>query len=459
MHRISKLLILLAIILIIPAAVSAKIYLFSMDYAQFRGSNGKTKLEIYSSFLQKSIKYTYKSGKFTGKALLQISFYDVSKGSTIFNQTYSIPVELSDTSSVKLNENMIVKLDYLLLPGTYKIQGIGSDGDNSNLTDTISYDVTIDSFESTHAQISDIQFATSISNSKDTSSLFYKNTLEVLPNPNNLFGNKLKDIFYYIELYDLNSLNLGENINVDISILDANQKQKYKTNKILKKGSDSRVDIGKFAIDSFPSGSYILQYSVVSGGVPAATANKKFYIYNSGINSTVYNDDNTNDFLKSEFGSMTSENADMEFEKLLYIITPAEKDYYKKLSTVEDKRKFLYTFWKARNNNSISNVRLNFFKRLNEANNQFSESFKDGWKSDRGRIYVLYGKPDNVDRFPFESSSHAYEIWHYDNLEGGAEVDFVERESSTGIYTIVNSTLKNEVKFPEWRTFYKITGF
>ncbi len=455
MRRLTKLLIPLAIFIFIPLCVNAKFY-FNFDYAQFKGSKGKTKLEVYSSFLQKNLKYSDQSGKYSGNALLEVSFYDLAKNNFIFDQTYNIPVNLTDTSKAKLNENLLVKLDFNIPPGNYRLTGIGADGNERSNIDSISYDIIVSDFESTAAMLSDIQFSSSISNSKDTSSMFYKNTLEVLPNPNNLFGNNLKQIFYYIELYNLNSASTSGDLNVDIHISDINLKEKYTASKTLKKGSDSRVDIGKFSIDSFPSGTYTLKYNLMVNGGTAVARERKFYVYNPGITTNSFKDDN-NDYLKSEFGSMTSENADKEFEKLMYIISPKEKDYYNKLSSTEDKRKFLFSFWKARNNSPTTNLRINFFKRIAEANNLFGESYKDGWKTDRGRMYVVYGPPDLRDKYPFESENKAYEVWQWYNVEGGTEADFVERESSTGIYSLVNTTLKKEVSFPEWRTFYHIS--
>ena len=459
MQRLTKILIPLFAIIIIPLTVSAKIYFFNLDYAQFRGFGGKTKLEVYSSFSEKNLNYNFQSGKYSGNVLLNISFTDLAKSSVIFDQTYNVPVSLTDTSKTSLSENQIIKLDYNLSPGTYQLKGIASDGNNKDISDSISYDIVINDFSGTAPVLSDIQLATAITNSKDTSGLFYKNTLDVLPNPNSLFGNKLKTIYYYIELYNLNNLTSGENLKVDLHILDVNMKERLATSKSLKKGTDSRVDIGKFSVDSFPSGAYILKYDLLAENGSSVSKEKKFYIYNTGISSTVFNDDNTNDFLKSEFGSMTPEAADQEFDKLKYIISKRDKEAYAKLSSVDDKRKFLFNFWRAIGNTPANKIRINYFKRIDEANKQFTESFQEGWKTDRGRLYITYGPPDNIDRHPFEPNSHAYEVWKWEKVEGGAEADFVERESQTGIYTLVNSTLRTEVKFPEWVTYYKISGF
>ena len=44
---------------------------------------------------------------------------------------------------------------------------------------------------------------------------------------------------------------------------------------------------------------------------------------------------------------------------------------------------------------------------------------KVGWKTDRGRVYVLYGEPSEIEKFPNQMDQKPYEIWHYNDIEGG----------------------------------------
>ena len=44
---------------------------------------------------------------------------------------------------------------------------------------------------------------------------------------------------------------------------------------------------------------------------------------------------------------------------------------------------------------------------------------KIGWKTDRGRIFILYGEPSEIERFPNQMDTKPYEIWHYNDIEGG----------------------------------------
>ncbi len=113
----------------------------------------------------------------------------------------------------------------------------------------------------------------------------------------------------------------------------------------------------------------------------------------------------------------------------------------------------MFEFWKSRDNNpstAVNEYKVNYFKKINEANKSFKGSYREGWKTDRGRILIIYGKPDDIDRFPFQINTKSYEIWKYDSVEGGAQCVFIERDQATGVYDLVHSTLRNELQNPNW---------
>jgi hypothetical protein len=77
---------------------------------------------------------------------------------------------------------------------------------------------------------------------------------------------------------------------------------------------------------------------------------------------------------------------------------------------------------------------------------------QEGWHTDRGRVYVLYGESDEVERFPSTSESKPYEIWHYNQIEGSVIFVFIDR-TGFGEYTLVNSTKRGEVKDDNWQNY------
>ena len=122
-----------------------------------------------------------------------------------------------------------------------------------------------------------------------------------------------------------------------------------------------------------------------------------------------------------------------------YIISDEETKAFKSLSNDEERDAFIEQFWLRRNPNPDSpdnEFREEHYRRITYANEHFAAG-KPGWKTDRGHIYIAYGKPDSIDAHPSggayerpmtegggQTATFPFEIWHYRYLEGvGENVD------------------------------------
>jgi GWxTD domain-containing protein len=122
-----------------------------------------------------------------------------------------------------------------------------------------------------------------------------------------------------------------------------------------------------------------------------------------------------------------------------YIITEEETKAFKNLSNDEERDAFIEQFWLRRNPNPDSpdnEFREEHYRRIAYANEHFAAG-KPGWKTDRGHIYISFGKPDSIDSHPSggnyerpmeegggETSTFPFETWHYRYLEGiGENID------------------------------------
>ena len=122
-----------------------------------------------------------------------------------------------------------------------------------------------------------------------------------------------------------------------------------------------------------------------------------------------------------------------------YIITDEERKAFRSLSNDEERESFIETFWQRRNPNPDSpenEFRDEHYRRIQYANDHFAAG-KPGWKTDRGHIYIAFGKPDSIDSHPSggayqrpieegggQTSTFPFEVWHYRYLEGiGANID------------------------------------
>ena len=103
-------------------------------------------------------------------------------------------------------------------------------------------------------------------------------------------------------------------------------------------------------------------------------------------------------------------------DQLRYIATDEE---YKKLKAAEgeERRELWLEFWKKRDptpGTPANEMRTEYYRRIEYSNLNFSV-VSTGWKTDRGRIYIVYGPPDDIERHPMEIGGKPYQIWHYYN--------------------------------------------
>ena len=126
---------------------------------------------------------------------------------------------------------------------------------------------------------------------------------------------------------------------------------------------------------------------------------------------------------------------------------------------VDGKREFLANFWKRRDSTpetEVNEVKRDYFQRVDYANQVFSGSWNEGWRTDRGRVILLYGMPDEVDRNYMEIDKKPYEVWHYYNLEGGVIFIFADL-SGFGNYELLHSTYSRELSNPNWENMISKT--
>ncbi|MBS1519260.1 MAG: GWxTD domain-containing protein [Bacteroidetes bacterium] len=446
--------IILLFILLTSQAFAVKNIYFNFDYALYKGESNTSILELYYSVNQNSLKHEKGDNGFEGAAMIDISIQDLATKEFIISNTYKTPSSLSDTSRKSASQKLVGQLNYVLKPGKYKLKITGSDFNNSDNQDVFESEISVTGIENSGITLSEIELATKIRKSENVKSVFYKNTLEVIPNPSNLFGMNLSEMYYYCEIYGLTPENISEKFSIEHSVLDLNNKVLISKSKDAERNGADRVDYGIVSIDSLSSGTYILRITVTDPSRSISfSSEKKFYIFNN-TGEQVRSDDK-DDFLRSEFASKSESDVTDEFQKMAYVMSSQEISNFEKLNNLQEKRKYLYSFWKTRESATgkpYTKIKSDYFTRVKEADKNYKESFKDGWKSDRGRIYIVYGKPDDIERYPFQAATKSYEIWKYNSVEGGGECVFVELQPGTDVYWLVNSTFRNELRNDNWES-------
>jgi GWxTD domain-containing protein len=142
-------------------------------------------------------------------------------------------------------------------------------------------------------------------------------------------------------------------------------------------------------------------------------------------------------------------------EDVIYIISPEERHSFLHLATNEEREQFIEAFWQRRNPDPDSpenTFKEEHYRRIAYANEHYASGIP-GWKTDRGKIYIMWGPPDEIDSHPTggtwdrpadqgggETTTYPWESWRYRHLDGeglgeNVELEFVD-PTSTGEYHI-----------------------
>jgi GWxTD domain-containing protein len=293
----------------------------------------------------------------------------------------------------------------------------------------------------------------------DPSSIYYKNGLEVIPNPTATYSETSPIIYYYTEIYNKIDDHYKDSYRLDKVLYNNKNLPVYKDSENLELNGKSLVKVGFINSLKFPTGVYTLVINVLDAENNSyANSVKKLFIYNSTSKQTVEVSKSDDDFMSSEYGILNAEECDNLFASSIYIASSVEKDIYKSLDSLDAKRKFLYNFWKSRdltNDTPDNEFKVDYQKRVNYANTHFGGRFKEGFKTDRGRIYILYGAPDRIDRYANQTELKPYEIWYYDSMEGGVLFIFGDPYGLSD-YELLHSTKRGEVYDNSWQNRIRV---
>ena len=169
--------------------------------------------------------------------------------------------------------------------------------------------------------------------------------------------------------------------------------------------------------------------------------------------------------------SLRAESSDRYLKKWLkqdvkYIITSEERKAFRQLTTDDERYQFIEQFWLRRDPNPdtiVNETRDEHYRRIAYANERFS-SGRPGWMTDRGRIYIAFGPPDQIESHPTggqyyrpieegggTTAAHPYEVWRYRYLQGeslGSEIiiEFVDPTGTGQYHMTIDPAEKDAVK-------------
>ncbi|MFA5833376.1 MAG: GWxTD domain-containing protein [Bacteroidota bacterium] len=424
------------------------------DIARFRGDDEHVYVEVYYGFDVSLLTYVRKTTDLQSEVIASVIFKRSADDSIVARQAWRVPFSVTDTTMLQNSRMYNDIFGFYLPPDVYRAYIVVKDVNNNAISDSLSVllDVKLTSTET--IALSDVELAASINQiERDSTNRFYKNTFEVKPNPSRMFGIQQPVLFYYIEAYNLKK-NISDYYYTKAIISNAIGKEVINHEKPKRRVNDSNVEVGMMKVNSLRTGVYTFHYVITDSiDLKQYSTSKKFFVYNPTLpNDTTLNTVSSN-VDASEFATMSEQEIDKEFEQSRYIATKSEIEQYKRYNTVIAKRKALFDFWTNRDDDRATpenEQRQEYFKRVTFANGHYKTGFREGWKTDRGRVYIIYGAPDDVERHANELDKKPYEIWTYNSIQGGVSFIFGDRTGFSD-YILLHSTHRSELHDENWQ--------
>lgn len=147
--------------------------------------------------------------------------------------------------------------------------------------------------------------------------------------------------------------------------------------------------------------------------------------------------------LETDSAAPADQTADIPYPgQFRLILSETERGVFDSLDE-EAGRRFYSAYWQ-----NSPDQREAFEQRCEEAERRYSNPYRESWETDRGRVYIIYGPPDDIEAVSFQGEQVPYEIWYYYG-RGNERFVFADR-TGTGLYEQVFSTIEGEVSYTNW---------
>ncbi len=262
-------------------------------------------------------------------------------------------------------------------------------------------------------------------------------------------------IGFYAELYNSSNI-LGEDeaFLVDFSIVDEVTKKVMNNSRSFKRlTATATLPIAdQFSVKTLPSGNYLLQFNVrnknneilKSMEVPFQRSNPNLLALDvvSVENSFVHDISNVEE-MKEYIRCLQpiSDHAELQFAK--------NQLEYAQLDMMQ---RYFLNFWKTRDPENPEEAWISYKEEVDLADKEFGYGGVKGYQTERGRVYLQYGKPNTVRTMRYETDTYPYSVWQYYKLNGLTNRRFIFYSPSMGMlgYQVLHSNVPGEVQNPNW---------
>ncbi len=373
----------------------------------------------------------------------------------------------------------ILELKRLQLPyGTFRVELTLTEPDFPERPFVYTQDINIPPPLPDAARYSDIQIVDTLYAATGKNSVFSRNGYIQIPLAVNFIDDDRKTLRYYAELYQADRIEPELYPLVQHAYISRREDGgliHYLQQRDTLPGAPVIPVIGSFDLSSLASGNYYLNIRLLDKGERELTQKSYFFqLVNKqpiAREETPAKEDTTEgtgvvflDMSKTFVSAYSFLQVKAMLEMLLPVTDAWERKTIENFLRKPDEmymRYYIYNYFLKINDKDPERAWKEFSDKVREVNRLFGSNAMPGYKTDRGFIYLKYGKPSDRILVRNEPGALPYEIWQYYSL-GTQSMEgiflFYQPGSSVQDYRLLHSTVNGELRNSQWRTLLYTKG-
>jgi GWxTD domain-containing protein len=391
---------------------------------------------------------TYKAtNNNTFQALMGVNIH-FSNNDTLIRRNYTFTSD-EYFDSIPSNNNIYNVIRIPLPNGKYQMEVLLYDK-NASQPDTLSFKDFLDiNYNHDIVSFSDVMPIGFFSQAKKADN-FTKHGVEYMPYFSKYYPENIKQLTFLTEIYHTDSVINDDDFIIHIYVARHNEKiplsPTYEKWETVKK-TNMHVVFQSFKIDSLPSGNYRLNMEV-RDKKDTLHAYTSFFFQRS--NPLVQNNSN------ARTDSLPYDTLKLYLDYIYIIAYDDERAFIQNISPEKyhEIEEFFNFFWYKRNNQNPQEEWYKYYNQVMRVNYNYSTLSIKGYKTDRGRYYLKYGPPNDIEYEHSDVNGPPYEIWTYNVLPDG-QTDkffvFYNVDLTTKDFRLLHSNVKGEFQNEKWK--------
>lgn len=442
--------------LVIGASAKSNPLRAYLSYSGFYSPVDGPYLETYLSILGKSVNFVSNGkGKFQGTVMVTMLFKQ-NDSIKAFRKYELSSTEITDTANIDF---IMFDQQRITLPNGKYLLELQLADKNRETPPFKAIDEIAIAFDKQKVSFSGIELVESFSKASENSATA-KSGYDFIPYQDDFFPEKANKVTFYCELYNMTG-QIGYNVPFAISTAI----QSIETGKAFddfyrvkrETAKDVNVVFSEFDISALPSGNYNLVVSARDKENREIVAQSLFF---QRSNPGLKFDDNAlgNIMINNSFVSKYANDDTLrENIRCCFPIASANEKLFINnnlgFSNLLSKQQFFLNFWLQRNAADPENAWNKYHEVVVAVERDFGSTNKKGYETDRGRVYLQYGAPNQRIIEPINPSNYPYEIWQYYQVGKQTNLKFVfyTRDRALNDYQLAHSTAYGEIKNVNWQ--------